>query len=200
MSTGVPPVNEPMKIGVFGASLDPVHVGHLMAVVYAISCGGMDEVWVIPCGEHPHGKPLSDFKHRYNMAIKAFYHIANCRVLELEQHLSKPSYTNATLKHIKDGRPNADLHLIVGQDVARDMPNWKDGGRTLELAKLIVIPRSGFDGSGEDHLLPEVSSTKIRESIRQGKSVERHLDLGVRDYIEQNQLYVEVRNEASILQ
>lgn len=183
----IPCLPSPKKIGIYGGSFNPPHVGHSLAILYAMAMNDLDQVWVIPCGEHPHGKNLVDFGHRFKMAQIAFTRIRNCRVLMIEDMLPKPSYTNETLKFIRNNEPNADMHLIVGQDVFKDIPNWRGGEQTMGLAKLVPVPRSGFDSDG--HLLPEISSTEIRERLRQNKSVERHLDFGVRQYIKKHNLY-----------
>lgn len=190
----VPYLPSPKKIGIYGGAFNPPHIGHCMALMYAMCMHDLDQVWVIPCGSHPDGKDLIDFGHRFMMCQIAFTRIRNCRVLHLEDALDKPSYTNRTLKFIKEHEPNADLHLIIGQDNLPKIHEWEGGYETLKLAKLIAVPRSGFDNEG--HLLPDISSTMIREMLENSKSVERHLDFGVRDYIKKNSLYKGAFNAA----
>lgn len=183
----LPYLPSPKNIGICGGSFSPPHIGHTMAVLYAMAMHDLDQVWVVPCGEHAEGKKLIDFGHRFKMCQIAFTRIRNCRVLHLEDHLPKPNYTNETLKFIKDHEPNARLHLILGLDTFQDLPKWKGGPETMQLAKLVAVPRSGFDNEG--HLLPEISSTEIRAHLQKQESVERHLDFGVRDYIKKHNLY-----------
>lgn len=192
----VPELPSPKKIGIYGGSFNPPHIGHSLAILYAKAMNDLDQVWVIPCGQHPHGKELIDFGYRYQMAKSAFSRVRDVKVLPLENYLPKPSFTNATLKFIRDVQPNAELHLIVGQDCFKDIPNWEGGEQTMSLAKLVPVPRSGMDNDG--HLLPDISSTVIRsmlsgqyseDTLRNQRSVERHLDFAVREYIKKHRLY-----------
>jgi nicotinate-nucleotide adenylyltransferase len=183
----VPDLQSPKKIGIYGGSFSPPHIGHALAILYSMAMNDLDQVWVIPCGEHPHGKKLVEFGHRYQMAKSAFSRVRYCKVLPLEHYLPKPSFTNDTLKFIRDVQPNADLHLIVGEDVFKDIPSWEGGEKTMALAKLVPVPRSGMDNEG--HLLPDISSTEIRASLQAHRPVERHLDFAVRRYITKHRLY-----------
>jgi nicotinate-nucleotide adenylyltransferase len=183
----IPDLPSPKRIGIYGGSFNPPHVGHSLAILYSMSMNELDQVWVLPCGEHAHGKKLIGFGHRFKMAKIAFTRIRNCRVLPVENFLPKPNYTSETLRFIREIEPNADLHLIVGQDCFKDIPSWEGGEQTMSLAKLIPVPRSGIDNEG--HLLPEISSTEIRESLKAKRTVERHLDFGVRKYITRHRLY-----------
>ena len=183
----IPHLASPTRVGVFGTSCNPPHVGHSMAILYAMSMNDFDQIWVVPCGEHPEGKGLIGFGHRFQMARIAFNKIRNCRVTPLEFYLPKPSFTNDTLKFITNAEPNAELSFIVGADCIDNVPKWKGGKETMRLAKLVGVPRSGFDEQG--HLLPDISSSEIRTHLKKNESVERHLDFGVRQYISKHGLY-----------
>lgn len=183
----IPYLSSPKKIGVYGGSFNPPHIGHSCAILYALSMNDLDEVWVIPCGEHPEGKDLLPFWHRFKMCKIAFDHLRKVKVIPIEHYMPKPSYTNLTLRAIADKQPHANLHLIVGQDCFKSVPNWQGGEETMSMAKLIPVPRSGYDNDG--HLLPEISSSVLRERMQAAEDTRKHIDAGVRRYIKDNNLY-----------
>jgi nicotinate-nucleotide adenylyltransferase len=112
----VPYLPSPKNIGICGGSFSPPHIGHSSAILYAMAMYDLDQIWVIPCGKHAEGKVLIEFEHRCKMCQIAFTRIRNCRVLWLEHYLPKPSFTNNTLRFIKNKERNANLHLILGED------------------------------------------------------------------------------------
>lgn len=183
----IPNLASPKNIGVYGGSFNPPHIGHSCAILYALSMHDLDEIWVIPCGHHPEGKNLLPFWHRFKMCKIAFNHLRKVQVVPIEHYMPAPSYTNLTLRAITEYEPNARLHLIVGKDCFKSVPGWDGGEETMELAKLISVPRSGYDNEG--HLLPEISSTEIRKRLQENSDVKRHIDAGVRAYIKQHELY-----------
>jgi len=191
----IPHLASPKKIGIYGGSFDPVHLGHMCAVLYALAMHKIDEVWVLPCGEHPEGKTLSPFWHRFKMCKVAFNHLRNVHVIPIEYYMEKPNYTNLTLRAITEHQPHADMYLIVGHDCFKSVPNWNGGEETMELARMLPVPRSGYDNNG--HLLPEISSTEIRKRLKGNEDVKRHIDVGVRDYIKLHSLYQEVTDESN---
>ena len=179
----------PRKIGVYGGSFNPPHIGHYLAVCYAHSMHDLDEVWVIPCHTHPYGKDLVEFSHRVQMCKLMFQRHRDVKVLEVEEQLEKPNFTYRTLEHIKECYPHLELYLMVGQDCSSDMDTWDGIERTRAATEgVVVVPRSGYDSEG--HLLPEISSTELRETLKQSGSVDRHIALAVRQHIESNGLYV----------
>lgn len=183
----VPHLTSPKNVGIYGGSFSPPHLGHACAVLYAMSRYDLDQVWVIPCGTHPEGKKLEPFWQRFKMCKIAFGHLNNVEVVPIEYYMPGASYTHVTLKAISDHEPKARLHLIVGEDVFKSIPTWEGGKETMELATLLPIPRSGY--GEQPHLLPEVSSTVIRQRIHDDKNVESYVDADVREYIEGKGLY-----------
>lgn len=183
----IPHLSSPRNIGIFGGSYDPPHIGHSCAILYALSMHRLDEIWVIPCGQHPDSKNLINFWDRFKMCKIAFGHLRKVRVLPIEHYMAKPTYTNLTLRAIAESQPNANLHLIVGADCYKAVPEWHGSEETLRLAKLLQVPRSGYDDS--DHLLPDLSSTAIRKALKENGNVDQQLDAEVRQYIHSRKLY-----------
>lgn len=184
----IPHLASSKNIGIYGGSFNPPHIGHSCAILYALSMHDLDEVWVIPCGQHPEGKDLLPFWHRFKMCKIATRHMRNVEVVPIEHYMPKPSFTNLTLQAIAEHQRNARLHLIVGQDCFKSIHEWEGGEETMALAHLLPVPRSGYDNEG--HLLPDISSTEIRKRLQGNEDVKRHIDAGVREYIKEHGLYV----------
>ncbi len=190
------------RIAILGGSFNPPHLGHVGMAQYVLGRHLADEVWVVPCADHPYAKPLAPFADRMEMCSLAFQGIAQVIVSDLESKLSQPSYTVQTLRHLSTAvrpkpvegataRGSADLSragslqffLIVGSDIAADVPNWKDGTEIACLAKLIEVPR------GEGSPIPNVSGTEIRRRVHQGKPIMDQVPAPVARYIQSHRLY-----------
>jgi len=183
----IPHLTSRKNIGIYGGSFNPVHLGHSWAILYALSRYSLDEVWVIPCGSHPGGKELLSFWNRFKMCEIAFEHLRKVKVIPIEHYLPEPNYTRQTLEAIRDEQELANLHLIVGQDCMNSIATWEGSEEVMKLAKLLEVPRSGYDKDG--HLLPDISSTEIRKRLKASKDVARQMDAGVENYIEEHELY-----------
>jgi nicotinate-nucleotide adenylyltransferase len=116
----------------------------------------------------------------------------------LEEFRDGPSYTIDLLRHFR--RSSSDeIFFIIGADSLSDLPDWKDPGGILELATLVVFPRTGYDPvlavDGEagviffEEPLIDISSSEIRRELAAGRSVDRYLTPAVRDYISSRSLY-----------
>src|SRR5207245_959435 len=103
----------------------------------------IDQLWVIPCGDHPFSKKLSSFKDRFEMCRLAFETLANVQVVGIENELSAPSYTVKTLEAIRQQKPTLQMTFIMGSDVYLDMPKWRDPDKLAELSRLVVFLRQG---------------------------------------------------------
>ena len=186
----IPFLSGPKKIGIYGGSFNPPHIGHTLVILAAMSEYALDQVWVIPCADHPVKKDLISFGHRFKMSQMAFSCIKDCEVLPLESGLPKPSFTADTLRFISENAPEADLHLIVGEDSFKEMHTWKDSGAIKTYAKTISVPRP--KSSDEDAFLPNISSTKVRDCIRKGLPIKAGIDHAVHRYILYNALYCDL--------
>src|SRR5690242_11598606 len=185
-----------MEVALFGGSFDPPHVGHVFAVAYVLSTG-FDRALVVPTLSHAFGKPLAPFEHRLAMTRIAMDEFRSAEVSNVEQFLGSPSRTLRTVKHLKQTHPEYRLSLVVGADVYRDREKWLGYDEIERLAPPVVLGRTGFD---EQHapapLLPDVSSTKVRELLAatrgdrtQLPELCRVVPRGVLTYIEEHELY-----------
>jgi nicotinate-nucleotide adenylyltransferase len=123
--------------------------------------------------------------------------IAGVSVSDIERELGGDSRTLYTIEALLEQQPDRALRLIIGSDVLPDLPKWHRFDRIAELAPPIVIGRAGFEHPDAPlAVLPEVSSTQIRERCRDGRlaEVKSVLPRAVRDYLVQHRLY---QSEAS---
>jgi nicotinate-nucleotide adenylyltransferase len=160
-------------VAVFGGSFNPPHVGHVLAVVYALSTAPLDEVLVVPVYQHPFAKHLAPFADRLAMLHLALDWLPRVTVSTVEEELGGESRTLRTLEHLSATNPGWSLRLLVGADVLGDVPKWHRWDRIAELAPPIVLGRVGYDGGADPAgappaLLPRVSSTEIREALAAG--------------------------------
>jgi len=129
---------------VFGGSFNPIHFGHLLVADEVCETLGLDRVLLVPAAQPPH-KPLTELApaaDRYRMTELAVRGHPRFEVSDVEVKRSGPSYTVDTLIALQSrGR----LHLIIGSETFLDLLNWKDPGRVVALARLVVIPRNGMD-------------------------------------------------------
>lgn len=171
-----------MNVGVFGGSFNPPHVGHLWAATYGLAMGDLDKVLIVPCYKHAYGKQIAPFNHRMTMCEKLFKNFPKIETSQVEMFLSmkydKPNLTIDTLEFLKE-QHGYNISLIVGADIYKNVNNWYKYKKILKIAKVLLVPR-------EDKL---VSSTNVREEIKNNRIPDKILTPSVIDYIIQNNLY-----------
>src|SRR5689334_8677925 len=125
-----------MRVGIFGGTFDPVHIGHLILAERCREQGRLEEVWFIPAARPPHKEAgeLTRFEQRVEMLALALAGNPAFRTLELEKERPGPSYTVDTLSQLRQAHPSAELWLIVGGDTLVDLPHWREPARVLEQA------------------------------------------------------------------
>jgi len=164
-------------VGIFGGSFNPPHVGHVLAVVYALSVHPIDHVLVVPVFRHPFAKSLAPFSDRFAMCELAFGWLPRVSVSRVEEELGGDSLTLRTVEHLRAQDPARELRLVVGADVLPDAPKWHRFDRVVELAPLVVLGRGGHEGAGvPEVVLPTVSSTDVRAALA-ARAAERVRDL-----------------------
>ena len=193
------------RLGVFGGTFDPVHIGHLLLAERAREQLELDTVLWVPAGD-PWRKsdraitPATDRVEMVRLAIEgndAF----ELSVAEVERN--RPSYTAETLIEISEERPGDELFLILGEDALEDLPNWKDPDRIAAMATLAVAHRHPVHGedmspsvaaAGVSPLwlqMPriDISATDLRERVRLGRSIRYAVPDAVERYIRERGLY-----------
>src|SRR4051812_5253803 len=123
-----------MRVGIFGGTFDPVHVGHLILAEQARDFARLDQVWFIPAPRPPQkeGQSITRFEQRAEMIELAIAGQPAFRVDTIEQHRSGPSYTVDTLAELKARHPEHDFLLLLGGDSLADLPTWREPRRIVE--------------------------------------------------------------------
>lgn len=201
-----------MRLGVFGGTFDPVHIGHLRLAECAREEEDLllDKVLFVPAGEpwRKKDRPVSAAEHRTAMLRLAIEGNDASELSTLEIEREGPSYTVETLEALGKQHPGAELFLIMGEDALADLPNWREPDRIMTLAKLAVASRGDSSPGRLDAIqkaLPgimsrvvwvpmevlEVSGSAIRESVRRGWSIRYLVPPAVETYIHEYGLYCE---------
>jgi nicotinate-nucleotide adenylyltransferase len=181
-----------VKVALFGGSFNPPHVGHVLAVTYALSVGLVERVLVVPVFEHALGKRLVPFDHRVEMSRRAFGWLPHVEVSTIEERLGAPSRTLRTIEALEAEHDDWQLHLLVGSDITGEIEKWLAFEEIARRAPPIFLQRAGAATvTGGPALLPAVSSTEVREHLaRAGTSseLERLVPRAVLEYIRERGL------------
>jgi len=176
------------RIGVFGGTFDPVHVGHLVAACWCRDSLDLDRVLLVVANEpwqKTGTREVSDAEARFDVVSAAVEGVQGLEASRIEIDRGGPSYTADTMNELRSAHPDAELYLAVGSDVAAELGTWHRFEEIRGLATLVVVDRGGaFEVGGEDkwgwsgpvrHVqIPslEVSSSDLRERLLMGRSVE----------------------------
>lgn len=183
------------RIGLFGGSFDPPHLGHLTLAIELKEKGELDEVWVVPAHQSPFRvQSGASAGHRLRMAKLAFEEIPGFKVWEGEIQRPPPSYTYETVQEILNRFPHNRYFLLLGEDAYKSFEMWKKveeiqkgveilvGARSLQVAdkeRAAVLPTRYID----------ISATWVRERLKKRLYCGHLLPPKVLDYIYENQLY-----------
>jgi nicotinate-nucleotide adenylyltransferase len=191
-----------VRVGVFGGTFDPPHVGHLLLATDAREALRLDRLIFIPAGAQPfkvETPPVASAGDRMEMVRLAVADDANYAVDDAEISRKGLSYTVDTLEHLAARFRGAELFLLMGQDALAGFPQWRNPGRIRELATLAVMERSGDRGPRIEVAAEgvvtvstrrvDVSSTEIRERLRAKKSIKGFVPESVERFIEARGLY-----------
>lgn len=192
-----------MNIGLFGGTFDPIHNGHLIIAELVRQELELTSVIFIPAGDPPHKqkRPVSSIKHRLAMVNLAIADNPAFEVSEIEIKKSGKSYSIETLRELqKRYDSNAKLFWIIGSDSLIDMPNWYRPEEIMKIVQVVVIPRLKFQAQDApekyrknaliiESPLIQISSTNIRESVKQRKTIHYLTPASVEKYIYRVGLY-----------
>ncbi len=180
------------QCALFGGSFNPPHVGHVLAVTYLLSVEPVDEVRVIPVYRHVFGKALASFEDRLEMCRLAMGWIPGVVIDDIERELGGESKTLITVEALRKRDPSRGYRLVIGADVLADLPKWHRFDRIAELAPPLVLGRAGYaHPDAPAAVLPDVSSTQIRDTIAAGRidDVRQLVPARVRAYIAAHGIY-----------
>lgn len=191
-----------MKLGVFGGTFDPPHVGHLAVARDAGEQLGVDHMLLVVAAQPPSklGGPLSAAAVRYAMVQAAVRGDPVLEASDVELRRAGPSWTIDTLRELRARHPAAELFLLIGVDQWREFATWKDPHGVAALASVVVLARDGQDPAAADpglglpcRPLPvrriDLSSTELRARVRAGRSIRDLVPEAVRTIIEREGLY-----------
>lgn len=184
-----------MRVAILGGSFNPPHVAHLLAATWVLSAREVDQVWFMPVGEHAFGKVLEPFGHRMRMMELACAPIAgHSRVTDVEDRLGGPNRTIDTLQHLQGEHPELRFSLIIGADILAERHVWKSWDVLERDFGFHVLGRASYpmpEGYGAEVILPNVSSTGLREKLAAGEveACRGLIDLDVLGYIVEHGLY-----------
>jgi nicotinate-nucleotide adenylyltransferase len=195
-----------MRLGLFGGTFDPIHLGHLILAESCRETCSLDKVWFVVAGAPPHKQgDRTAVNDRLEMVRIAIAGHPAFEVSEIEARRPGPHYSVDTLEQVRAERPGDDLFFLIGADSLRDLPTWREPARIAALAIIVVVNRPGIDpvlldalpdlGPGTNPLrmvdAPPIgiASTDLRERLAEGRSIRYQVPRGVEAYIQAQGLY-----------
>lgn len=201
-----------MRVAILGGSFDPPHIGHSLLATQVVERVNVDQVWLMPCYQHPFRKNLSSVHHR--VAMCKLLQTKNIRVSTYEVERKNISYTVDTLRELLLKYSKHEFFWIIGEDqfdpATKLFTKWKDWQDIIRDYRIIIFPRS-FTPSlsdnvkatlnaskvpksaillqGENLIMTNISSTIIRERVRQNHSLRHFIPDEIENYIKQHDLY-----------
>ena len=189
------------RIGLYGGSFDPVHLGHLLVAQAAIEELELSRLFLIPAAQSPF-KPDSQpapATVRAQFLRLAFAGKTNCEVDEQEIRRGGISYSVDTLRDYARRFPQAELFYLIGADNVAKLPLWREAAELARLAQFVVVPRPGdvdapfpapFRGVRLQGFPLGVSSSQIRSRAKAGQTIDQLVPAVVAEAIRNNRLYL----------
>ena len=191
-----------MRIGLFGGSFDPPHLGHLAFARFALDALAPDRLLWLPAGRQWQ-KPdqvMAAGVHRVQMLKRLTAGEPRFAVDDRELHRRGPSFTADSLREFRLEQPDAELMFLIGQDQYARLPTWYRAELVTELATLVVVPRGGEPVVAPPGMPPHrlqvldlpdipISSTVVREAIARGGDIAPLVGPEVASYIASHRLY-----------
>ncbi|MBX9782755.1 MAG: nicotinate-nucleotide adenylyltransferase [Chitinophagaceae bacterium] len=188
-----------MKVGLYSGSFNPVHNGHLIIAQHVLNETDLEQVWFIISPQNPfkQQKSLLNEYDRLHLVSLAIEGSANLKASDIEFKLTRPSYTINTLTYLTEKYPKHHFSVIMGSDSLQNLTEWKNAHQIMDRFPVYVYERRGFaisnPGVKELHEtkapLLDISSTHIRNLIRDNKSIRYLVPDIVKEEIERNQYY-----------
>ncbi len=189
------------RIGVFGGTFDPPHVGHLVTAVNVRHALGLDRLLLVVANEpwqKVGSRPISAAADRLAMVEAAVVDVAGLEACALEIERGGPSYTADTLADLADRHPGAELVLVLGADAAAGLHTWERIEEVRARASLAVVDRPGaappavppgWDWTHVEVPRLEVSSTDVRDRVADGRPLDYLLPPAVISCVRERRLY-----------
>src|SRR5258708_6059033 len=190
-----------MQVGLYLGSFNPIHHGHLLIANYILENTELDQVWFVVSPQNPlkpSGSLLNEY-HRLYLVQLAVEGENRLKASDIEFKLPKPSYTADTLTYLQEKYPSHEFSVIMGSDSFQNLSRWKNAEWLLKNYSIYVYKRPEHEqlpiyaGAKDIHLLNApllpISSTQIRQNIKEGKSIRYWVPETVRIEIERNGYY-----------
>ncbi len=186
------------RLGILGGTFDPIHLGHLAMAQIVLEKMKLDKIFFVPCQLPPHksARGVTPAFHRYEMVHRAIQGNPGFAVSPFEIEKPGKSYTIDTVRYFSGFFPGARLFFIVGFDSFVTLKDWRKIEEILKIVDFVVVNRPGsfHNRQAIKHhtiVMPgmDVSSSYIRQCLRQQKSIRYFVPQGVLRYIENHKLY-----------
>ena len=194
-----------MKIGLYFGTFNPIHVGHLIIANHMAEYSDLEQIWMVVTPHNPHKQKntlLDDYQRLYLVRL-ATEEYSKIKPSDIEFKLPQPNYTVNTLAHLKDHYSQHEFSLIMGEDNLKSLHKWKNYEYILENHDIYIYPRVSEAIENEagsvlqshprihkvDAPIVEISSTFIRENIKNKKNIRPLLSEKVWEYVDHNNFY-----------
>lgn len=191
------------KLGIFGGTFNPIHIGHLIIAQESLSQFKLDQVVFVPAAIPPHKLKLNiaAAEHRLHMVKLAVAGNPLFTVSDIELKRNDKSYTIDTIKAFQSKYgPGTELNFIIGLDALLEFFTWKDAAELLDLCRFLVAPRTGFDFSLLDKRIKHrvklidmepvnISASEIRKRIQSNRPIRYYLPEKVHKYLIESSVY-----------
>jgi nicotinate-nucleotide adenylyltransferase len=196
-----------VKLGIFGGTFNPPHIGHMILADTAADALGLDRVYFVPAAEPPHkvGMPRASVEHRTEMVTRAIADNPRFALSRADIDRPGPHYATDMIAIFQREHPGAELFFLMGSDSLRDLLEWDRPAELVAACKIVVMSRPVVPPDMDAlkaqipqldaHLILigspeiEISSTNIIERIQKGLSVRYRLQENIREYIGEHGLY-----------
>ena len=196
-----------MKLCVFQGTFNPIHNAHLRVAKYVLNKYDFDKLLFIPAYKPPHKKYDDNMSiHRLNMVKLAVEdeHNSKIEVSDIEYKREGKSYTYLTICELYNKyKIDSKINFIIGTDAFKDIENWYEADKLKELVKFTVFIREnnfssleynylkdkGYDFIFDELSFEDISSTELREKIKNGQNIDGFINNSVKEYIAKNGLY-----------
>jgi len=191
-----------MRIGIFGGSFDPIHIGHAVIAQHIIGSGAVDQLWLMVSPVNPlkvdKVRQVAD-TDRLRMVEMVSRNIDGVETSAFEFTMPRPSYTIDTLNALQEKFPDDEFYLVIGADNWEAFGKWRSSDEILARYHVLIYPRLGHTVTIPDQLqeraqlvdapIIELSSTAVRERLAAGLSIRYYVPDEVAQYIDNKELY-----------
>ena len=188
-----------MRIGIFGGTFDPPHIGHLIAAQDALETLTLDRVLFVPARLPPHKQNdhVTDAAVRLQMIRAATASNPSFEVSDIELSRGGPSFTVDTLRELRKQRPDDEFFLLLGVDQVTEFATWREPDEVLALARVAMLARGGIEEAAAGDIVHQtvpvtrvdVSSTVVRQRVGAGQSIRYLVPEAVERIIAAERLY-----------